>query len=140
MKKRNKSKDARDLKILRGENLIEYMKDTPHLIPSSELPVELPLDLENYQPTGKSPLEDHPIFPQYRKDGATYTRECDTLDTFMCSSFYFLRFPDVGNPDELIRKELADKMFPIDFYIGGKEHTVGHLLYSRFIHKFLFDQ
>ncbi len=58
----------------------------------------------------------------------------------MCSSFYFLRFPDAHNSDELIRKELADKMFPVDFYSGGKEHTVGHLLYSRFIHKFLYDQ
>ena len=97
----------------------------------------LPLDLENYKPTGKSPLEDHPTFPAY-KDGGT--RECDTLDTFMCSSFYFLRFPDADNPDELIRKELASSLLPVDFYSGGKEHTVGHLLYSRFIHKFLFDQ
>jgi leucyl-tRNA synthetase len=54
----------------------------------------------------------------------TYLRECDTLDTFMCSSFYFLRYPDAHNPDELIRKSLADKMFPIDFYSGGKEHSV----------------
>lgn len=69
-----------------------------------------------------------------------YRRECDTLDTFMCSSFYFLRFPDAHNPDELIRKEFANKMLPIDLYTGGKEHTVGHLLYSRFIHKFLYDQ
>jgi leucyl-tRNA synthetase len=58
----------------------------------------------------------------------------------MCSSFYFLRFPDSHNPNELIRKALAEKMFPVDLYTGGKEHTVGHLLYSRFIHKFLYDQ
>lgn len=107
-----------------------------HAIPESELPIILPLDLENYQPSGKSPLEDHPEFPKYEK----WTRECDTLDTFMCSSFYFLRFPDAGNPDALIREELRNNMFPVDFYSGGKEHTVGHLLYSRFIHKFLFDQ
>lgn len=74
-------------------------------------------------------------FPQ-----PTYLRECDTLDTFMCSSFYFLRFVDPKNEKELISKELADKALPVDFYIGGKEHTYGHLLYSRFIHKFLFDQ
>lgn len=49
-------------------------------------------------------------------DFMVYRRECDTLDTFMCSSFYFLRYPDAHNPDELIRKELADKMFPVDFY------------------------
>ncbi len=70
----------------------------------------------------------------------SFRRECDTLDTFMCSAFYFLRYPDAHNPDELIRKELADKMFPIEFYSWWKEHTVGHLLYSRFIHKFLYDQ
>ena len=69
-----------------------------------------------------------------------YFRECDTLDTFMCSSFYFLRFPDAHNDDELINKEIANKLLPVDFYSWWKEHTVGHLLYSRFVHKFLSDQ
>lgn len=113
----------------------------PQLIPEDQLPVELPLDIENYKPKGKSPLEDHPTFPTYTApDGETYRRECDTLDTFMCSSFYFLRYPDVGNDDELIGRELANKTLPVDLYSGGKEHTVGHLLYARFIHKFLYDQ
>jgi leucyl-tRNA synthetase len=58
----------------------------------------------------------------------------------MCSSFYFLRYPEANNPDQFLGKELADKMFPIPLYTGGKEHTVGHLLYARFIHKFLYDQ
>jgi leucyl-tRNA synthetase len=58
----------------------------------------------------------------------------------MCSSFYFLRYPDAQNPDALINQELAHKLFPIACYSGGKEHTVGHLLYSRFIHKFLYDK
>ena len=114
--------------------------DAPQLIPEQELPVVLPLDLENYKPTGKSPLADHPTFPIYEKDGKTYRRECDTLDTFMCSSFYFLRYPDANNPEMLGDPTLLNKCFPIDFYIGGKEHTVGHLLYARFIHKFLYDQ
>jgi leucyl-tRNA synthetase/8-oxo-dGTP pyrophosphatase MutT (NUDIX family) len=70
----------------------------------------------------------------------TYLRECDTLDTFMCSSFYYLRFVDPYNTQELISKELSEKALPVDFYIGGKEHTYGHLLYARFIHKFLFDK
>ncbi len=70
----------------------------------------------------------------------SYRRECDTLDTFMCSSFYFLRFLDPTNPDQLVRKEVADAWLPIELYTGGKEHTVGHLLYARFIHKFLYDQ
>jgi leucyl-tRNA synthetase/8-oxo-dGTP pyrophosphatase MutT (NUDIX family) len=69
-----------------------------------------------------------------------YLRECDTLDTFMCSSFYFLRYPDANNPNELCDPQLLNKCFPIDFYIWWKEHTVGHLLYARFIHKFLYDQ
>lgn len=112
----------------------------PQAIPESELPVILPLDITDFKPQGKSPLEDHATFKYYKKDGKEYLRECDTLDTFMDSSFYFLRFPDAHNNDELIRKELADKCLPVDFYSGGKEHTVGHLLYSRFIHKFLYDQ
>lgn len=113
----------------------------PQLIPEDELPVVLPLDLGNYKPAGKSPLADHPTFPHYTaKDGQTYLRECDTLDTFMCSSFYYLRFVNPANTKELISKEFADKALPVDFYIWGKEHTYGHLLYARFIHKFLFDQ
>jgi leucyl-tRNA synthetase len=111
----------------------------PHLIPESDLPVILPLDLPNYKPAGKSPLEDHPSFKYYHApDGQIYLRECDTLDTFMCSSFYFLRFCDPHNPDQLISPEAA-KMMPVDLYVWGKEHTVGHLLYSRFIYKFLKD-
>lgn len=113
----------------------------PQLIPEDELPVILPLDLGNYKPAGKSPLADHPIFPNYTaKNGKTYLRECDTLDTFMCSSFYFLRFIDPENTDALISKELTETVLPVDFYIWGKEHTVGHLIYARFIHKFLYDQ
>lgn len=112
----------------------------PCLIPESELPVILPLDVQNYKPKGKSPLEEHPTFPMYEVDWKQYRRECDTLDTFMCSSFYFLRYPDAHNNEELIKKELANKMFPVNLYSGWKEHTVGHLLYSRFIHKFLYDQ
>ncbi len=111
----------------------------PHLIPESDLPVILPLDLPNYKPAGKSPLEDHPSFKYYHApDGQTYLRECDTLDTFMCSSFYFLRFCDPHNTQELISSEAA-KMMPVDLYVWGKEHTVWHLLYSRFIYKFLKD-
>lgn len=68
----------------------------------------------------------------------TYLRECDTLDTFMCSSFYFLRFCDPHNTEQLISPEAA-KLMPVDLYVWGKEHTVGHLLYSRFIYKFLKD-
>lgn len=65
-----------------------------------------------------------------------YLRECDTLDTFMCSSFYFLRYLDPANTDQLISDTAAANM-PVDLYIGGKEHAVWHLIYSRFIYKFL---
>jgi leucyl-tRNA synthetase len=113
----------------------------PQLIPYDQLPVILPLDIENYKPKGKSPLEDHPKFPVYTDaQGKTYRRECDTLDTFMCSSFYFLRFIDAHNHDALVRMERAKKLLPVDFYLWGKEHTVWHLLYARFVHKFLFDK
>ena len=112
----------------------------PHAIPDDELPVILPLDLPNYKPAGKSPLEDHPTFKYYHaKDGNTYLRECDTLDTFMCSSFYYLRFLDPHNEKQLISEENC-KYMPVDLYVGGKEHTVGHLIYARFIYKFLQDK
>ena len=119
---------------------VYYDEDwTVHLVPEDELPVLLPTDLEDYKPAGKSPLEDHPTFKHYEKDWVTYTRECDTLDTFVCSSFYYLRYPDTTNNEELISKELAKKILPVDIYSGGKEHTVWHLLYSRFIHKVMYD-
>jgi leucyl-tRNA synthetase len=115
-------------------------ENNPQLIEEDELPVMLPLDIENYKPTGKSPLADHPTFPVYEKDGKQYRKECDTLDTFVDSSFYYLRFLDAHNNNELISEEVADKISNVDFYMGGTEHTVGHLLYARFIQKFLYDQ
>ncbi len=137
----NKEQEERPLIAKYNEfNPLPESEKTPQLIPEQELPVELPLDLEVYKPKGKSPLEDHATFPLYKKDGKTYLRECDTLDTFVCSSFYFLRFPSVGNNEELISQELANNLMPIPLYTWGKEHTVGHLLYSRFIHKFLYDE
>ena len=125
--------------VLVTKNIVREV--TPRLIPQEELPVILPPDLGNYKPAGKSPLADHPTFPYYfDKDGNVFMRECDTLDTFIDSSFYYIRFVDPNNDKELISKELADKVLPVDFYVGGREHTYGHLLYSRFIHKFLNDQ
>ena len=119
----------------------DHTRRIPHLIPEEQLPVVLPLDVANYKPAGKSPLADHPTFPYYTApDGQVYLRECDTLDTFMCSSFYYLRFIDPTNTEQLISPTLAATALPVDFYIGGKEHTYGHLLYSRFINRFLYDQ
>lgn len=91
---------------------------TPRLIPEEQLPVRLPTDVENYKPAGVSPLADHKTFPYYEVGEMLYRRECDTLDTFMCSSFYFLRYPDVGNDMDLCGARLRQTMFPVDFYIG----------------------
>ena len=110
-----------------------------HLIPEEELPVKLPLDVKNYKPTWKSPLEEHPTFSKYKKDWKKYKRECDTLDTFVDSSFYYLRYLDLHNDQNLISPEIAEKISDVDFYIWWKEHSVWHLLYARFIHKFLYD-
>jgi leucyl-tRNA synthetase len=117
-----------------------YDKDgNPRPVKEEELPVLLPLDIDDYHPTGKSPLASHPSFARYTRDWGEYLRECDTLDTFMCSSFYHIRFPDNKNSEALISEEIAKKYLPVDFYIGWREHSVWHLLYSRFIHKFLFN-
>jgi leucyl-tRNA synthetase len=79
------------------------------------LPVELPLDVTNYRPTGTSPLAQHPEFSTY-KEGLT--REYDTLDTFVDSAFYYLRFLDPHNQDELLSKEIAKIVSDVDLYMG----------------------
>ncbi|USN56754.1 MAG: hypothetical protein H6766_07175 [Candidatus Peribacteria bacterium] len=90
---------------------------TTHLIPEEQLPVLLPLDVENYKPAGVSPLADHPHFPYYQVGDMLYMRECDTLDTFVDSSFYFLRYPDVDNTEDLCSRRLREVMFPVDMYV-----------------------
>ena len=67
-------------------------------------------------------------------------REVDTLDTFIDSSWYFLRFLDNQNSDKLCREELLRKWMPVDIYVGGIEHAIMHLLYARFVHKFICDE
>ena len=73
------------------------------------------------------------------KCGAKATREADTLDTFVCSSWYYLRYPDANNDKEAFNKEIINKMLPVDVYIGGKEHAAMHLIYARFMTKALRD-
>jgi leucyl-tRNA synthetase len=73
------------------------------------------------------------------KCGGPATREVETMDTFVDSSWYFLRYPDVNNDKEFASKEAMNKWMPVDLYVGGAEHTVLHLLYSRFFTKVLFD-
>lgn len=111
-------------------------------VPEDQLPLLLP-EVERYQPTGtgESPLADihewvNTICPVC---GAPAKRETNTMPQWAGSSWYFLRYVDNKNKEELVSKEKADKNLPVDMYIGGVEHAVLHLLYSRFYTKFLHD-
>lgn len=103
----------------------------------SELPVKLPEDVV-FDGQG-NPLEKAASFKGISRDGKTYRRETDTMDTFFDSSWYFMRFTDPKNTEEAFSKELADKFLPVDQYIGGIEHAILHLLYARFFTKVLRD-
>ena len=109
-------------------------------VPEDQLPVELPYDV-NFTPDGTSPLAKHEGFMHTKcpKCGADATRDPDTLDTFVCSSWYFLRYSDSKNDKEAFNREWIDKMLPVDKYIGGAEHACMHLLYARFFTKALRD-
>ena len=109
-------------------------------VPEDQLPVELPYDV-NFTPDGTSPLAKHEGFMHTKcpKCGADALRDPDTLDTFVCSSWYFLRYPDSKNDKEAFNREWINKMLPVDKYIGGAEHACMHLLYARFFTKALRD-
>ena len=109
-------------------------------VPEKDLPVKLPYDVE-FRPTGKSPLASHEKFMNCTCPacGGKATRDPDTLDTFVCSSWYYLRYPEATNDKAAWTKEVADKMLPVDVYVGGSEHACMHLLYARFITKALRD-
>lgn len=112
-------------------------------VPEDQLPVLLP-DVEKYEPTGtgESPLAaiDEWVNTTCPCCGKPAKRETNTMPQWAGSSWYFLRYVDNKNKDELVSKEKADKYLPVDMYIGGVEHAVLHLLYSRFYTKFLYDQ
>ncbi len=109
-------------------------------VPESQLPVELPKDVD-FSVTGKSPILTSPTFLETTCPccGGKATRETDTMDTFMCSSWYYLRFADANNSNEAFNKDLANHWLPVDQYVGGIEHAILHLLYSRFFTKALKD-
>lgn len=111
-------------------------------VPEEELPLELP-DVESYEPTGtgESPLAaiDEWVNTTCPICGAPAKRETNTMPQWAGSSWYFLRYVDNHNDKELVSKEAAHKYLPVDMYIGGVEHAVLHLLYSRFYTKFLYD-
>ncbi|PIS31330.1 leucine--tRNA ligase [Candidatus Saganbacteria bacterium CG08_land_8_20_14_0_20_45_16] len=110
-------------------------------VPAKDLPVKLPKDVK-FTGKGGSPLAGNKEFVETKcpKCGAPARRETDTLDTFNCSSWYYLRYCDPKNDQQPFAKEKADQFMPVDQYIGGIEHAILHLLYSRFFTKFLFDQ
>ena len=111
-------------------------------VPEKEenLPVLLPTDVE-FTGKGESPLTTSKTFKDAvcPKCGGKATREIDTMDTFLDSSWYFLRYTDANNKDDIFDKKKADYWMPVDQYIGGVEHAILHLLYARFFNKFLHD-
>jgi leucyl-tRNA synthetase len=109
-------------------------------VPDEQLPVELP-EIEDYAPQGKSPLaaaEDW-VATECHKCGGPARRETDTMDTFVDSSWYFLRFCDPWSTDRPFDPEVARHFMPVDVYIGGIEHAILHLLYARFYTRALID-
>ena len=119
-------------------------------VPQSELPVMLP-KLDDFKPKGAAPLANSEEFVNTTcpKCKGPATREVETMDTFVCSSWYFLRYPSVKDfPNGYIDKadksypfcpEITKRLLPVDMYVGGAEHSCGHLLYARFITKVLYD-
>ncbi|EFA80193.1 leucyl-tRNA synthetase [Heterostelium album PN500] len=109
-------------------------------VPRDQLPVKLPTDIEF---TGKGNLLNS--LSDWKnckcpKCGGSAQRETDTMDTFVDSSWYYLRFLDSKNQKEMFNKDIVNKLMPVDVYVGGIEHAILHLLYSRFFTKFLKDQ
>ncbi len=107
-----------------------------------DLPVTLP-EIEDFRPagTGKGPLAKDKEFVQTKcpKCGTAAERETDTMDTFVDSSFYYLRYPNADDDSKLMDKEVTRKWLPVDMYTGGAEHVTMHLLYSRFVAKAFYD-
>ncbi|MBI5778518.1 MAG: leucine--tRNA ligase [Planctomycetes bacterium] len=120
--------------------MIHCPKCGPQPVPESDLPVLLP-EVKDYIPKGRSPLADVPEFMNAKcpKCKGPAQRDPDTMDTFVCSSWYHLRYADPRNTKEPFTKEAVNKWLPVDLYIGGAEHACGHLIYFRFITKVLHD-
>lgn len=111
-------------------------------VPEKDLPVLLP-SISDYKPegTGKGPLANHPDFYNVACPmcGETAQRETDVMDTFVDSSWYFLRYPSVGVEKKPFDPEITKSWLPVDLYFGGAEHSVLHLMYSRFVTMVLHD-
>ncbi len=120
--------------------MIHCEKDGVVPVPEKDLPVLLP-DVQDFKPKGRSVLEGVAEFANTKcpKCGGPAKRDPDTLDTFVDSAWYFLRYIDPQLKDKPFEKAMVDKWMPVDQYVGGIEHATGHLLYSRFITKALMD-
>ncbi len=112
-------------------------------VQGKDLPVKLPENIKDYKPkgTGKGPLASVSEFVNVKcpKCGDKAERETDTMDTFVDSSFYFLRYPSAGDDTQMMELKVTKKWLPVDMYVGGAEHVTMHLLYARFITKALYD-
>ena len=111
-----------------------------HVLDDAELPLVLP-ELQNYKGVnGKAPLENATEWKAYNQNGVSGVRETSTMPGSAGSSWYFLRYIDPKNNDEFASQELLKHWMPVDLYIGGPEHAVGHLMYSRIWNRYLYDK
>ena len=111
-----------------------------HVLDDSELPLILP-ELDDYKgKNGKAPLENAVEWKKYDKNGVKGTRETSTMPGSAGSSWYYFRYIDPHNDKEFANQELLKHWMPVDLYIGGPEHAVGHLIYSRIWNRYLYDK
>ncbi|MDD6339584.1 MAG: leucine--tRNA ligase [Butyrivibrio sp.] len=120
---------------------IVYLEDgSIHVLDDSELPLILP-ELEDYKgKNGQAPLENATEWKQYSHNGITGKRETSTMPGSAGSSWYYIRYIDPDNENAMCDPELMKHWLPVDLYIGGPEHAVGHLIYSRIWNRFLYDK
>ena len=111
-----------------------------YFIPDEELPLVLP-ELEDYKgKNGKAPLENATEWKQYDANGVKGVRETSTMPGSAGSSWYYMRYIDPNNDEEFANQELLKHWLPVDLYVGGPEHAVGHLMYARIWNRFLYDK
>jgi len=120
--------------------IIHCPKCGPVAVPENDLPVRLP-NVAKYLPEGRSPLADIPEFMNVTcpECGGEAQRDPDTMDTFVCSSWYYMRYADPHNPRQPFDSRKANAWLPVDLYVGGVTHATGHLIYFRFFHKVMHD-
>ena len=120
--------------------MLHHADGTVSAVPEEQLPVRLP-EIEDFLPKGRSPLASSEEFVRARDPatGDEVRRDTDTMDTFVDSSWYFLRYADARNSSRIWDAEAIGRWMPVDHYIGGVEHAILHLLYSRFLTKVLHD-